>query len=214
VLGDPALGRATRVPRALAAETVHEFEIAAGQIGSDGWLRIECENRGDTTLLFPMEGGLEVLYPAGGFTANLVRSAVILLCWLMLLAAMGLAASSILPFPTAAMVSLGLLYVALSGGGIREAVQEDSVFGYDHETSERVSHGLDLVFVPVFRGLDLVVNGITRYSPIADLGAGRLIGWPVMWDAIFRVVVLAGGLCTCTGIVLLSRRQLGMPMSS
>ena len=177
-------------------------------------MHIECENRGETTLLFPLDSGLTVLYPAGGFSANVFRGSVILLCWLMLLAALGLAASSFLSFPTAAMASLGLLYVALSGSSLRETVQDDSVFGYNQETSERVSDGLDRVFLPVFQGLDFIVNGITQYSPITDLGAGRLVGWTVMWDAIFRVVGLAGGLCACVGIVSLSRRQLGLPMSS
>ena len=214
VFGDPRTGQATRVPRALTTGTAHEFEIPAGHIGADGWLHVECENRGDTTLLFPLNSGLVVLYPAGGFAANVFRSAVILLCWLMLLAALGLAASSFLSFPTAAMASLGLLYIALSGGSIRETVQDDSVFGYTEETHEKVSEGLDQIFMPVFQGLDFVVNGITRYSPITDLGAGRLIEWAVMWDAVIRVVVLAGGLCACVGIISLSRRQLGLPMSS
>lgn len=214
VIGDPVSGRALRTPRTLTAEIFHEFEIPAAHIGNDGWLRIECENRGDTTLLFPLADGLEVLYPAGGFASNLLRGVVILLCWLALLAALGLAASSFLSFPTAALVSLGLLYVALSGGSLDEAVQEGSVFGFDHETSERVAGGLDTLMLPVFRALDFVVNGITGYAPVADLGAGRAIGWATLVEAVGRIVVLAGGLCAAVGMIGLTRRQLGLAVNA
>lgn len=211
VVGDVASGRFSRLQKQLAAGVTHEFAIPPGLIGADGRLNIECENRGDTTLLFRLDGGLELLYPAGGFTPNLVRGAGVILCWLALLAAVGLAASSLLSFPSAAIVSLSVLYLGLSGGSFSEAVSDGSVFGFDHETNQPTARTLDTLLLPLYRVLNLVVNSITVYSPISDLSTGRAVGWDTLFGALAQIVLLTGGLFAAIGIVALTRRQLGLP---
>ena len=211
VVGDVASGKFSRLQKQLAAGVTHEFVIPPGLVGADGKLNIECENRGDTTLLFRIDDGLELLYPAGAFTPNLLRGAGVVWCWLALLAAVGLAASSCLSFPSAAIVSLSLLYLGLSGGSFSEAVNEGSVFGFDHETNQPASRALDTVLLPLFRVLNLVVNSIASYSPISDLSTGRAIGWDTLLGAIAQIVLLAGGLFAAIGIATLTRRQLGLP---
>ena len=47
----------------LAPDTFHEFEIPPIFSTSSGVLTIDFLNANNTTLLFPLEDGMEVLYP-------------------------------------------------------------------------------------------------------------------------------------------------------
>src|SRR5207253_3553607 len=100
----------------------------------NGLLRIRFINRDSTTLLFPLEDGLEVLYREGGFGLNFARGLGVILCWLALLGALGLAAASFMSFPVAAFFSLSLLVVALSSGTLSSVVEQGGTAGADHDT--------------------------------------------------------------------------------
>jgi ABC-2 type transport system ATP-binding protein len=213
IVGDPASGRYLRLEKHLTAATVHEFSLPAGLVSPGGRLAVECENRSDATLLFRLEDGLELLHPVGGFGANLARAGGIVLCWLALLAAIGLAASSLLSFPTAVLASLCLLYVGSSGATLDDIVREGTVFAVDHEQPVEESGLVDRVAVPAFRLLRTVVDALVAFSPSGDLGAGRAIGWDQLASAFLRVVVGAGGLFALAGMLAFHRRQLGLPVS-
>jgi hypothetical protein len=83
----------------LAPETFHEFEIPANLYDEKGMLTVQFVNSNETTLLFPLGDGFEVLYREGGFGPNFVRGLAIIFCWMALLATVGLSASSLLSFP-------------------------------------------------------------------------------------------------------------------
>ncbi len=116
-------------PMSLAPDTVHEFQIPPNLFDTNGVLTIVAANLSDTALLFPLEDGMEVLYPEGGFALNFVRGLGIIFCWMALLAALGLAAASFLSFPVAAFFSLAMLLVILSGGTLADAVESGTVVG-------------------------------------------------------------------------------------
>jgi hypothetical protein len=90
----------------LAPDTFHEFQIPPNLFDDKGVLTIIFVNPNDTALLFPLEDGMEVLYPEGGFALNFARGLGIIFCWMALLAALGLMAASFLSFPVAAFFSL------------------------------------------------------------------------------------------------------------
>ena len=56
------------------------------------WMQAVAQemNLSETAFLFPLEDGLEVLYRESGFTVNFARGLGIILCWLALLASLGL----------------------------------------------------------------------------------------------------------------------------
>src|SRR6185437_8443696 len=103
-------------PPSLAADTFHEFKIAPNVFDDKGDLVIVFRNLNDTALLFPLDEGMEVLYKQGGFGVNFARGLVVILCWMALLAAIGLAAASFLSFPVAAFVSMALMMMVFSSG--------------------------------------------------------------------------------------------------
>jgi ABC-type transport system involved in multi-copper enzyme maturation permease subunit len=206
----PPNGRRYRLEQpSLAAETFHEFTLPPNLLDENGDLYIGFANLNDTALLFPLEEGIEVLYPESGFGLNFLRGLAIIGCWLSLLAAIGLASASFLSFPVAAFVSLGVLIVGLSSGTVRQVVEEGGIAAINHETG-RVDNPtlLDLVALPIFKGLLKVINLVHGFSPIDSLSTGRSVSWGELARAVAQIVVLMGGAFAAIGIVSFTRREL------
>ena len=155
--GRSACRRTTRLwrsePMSLAPDTFHEFQIPPNLFDDKGVLTIIFLNPNDTSLLFPLEDGMEVLYPEGGFTLNFARGLGIIFCWMALLAALGLMAASFLTFPVAAFFSLAVLTIGLSSGTLAEAVESGTVAGGNGETGVMGHSAADVVLIPIFKGL-------------------------------------------------------------
>src|SRR5208337_1447023 len=105
----------TEIPMSLAPDTFHEFQIPPDLFDGNGVLTIYFVNVNTTALIFPLEDGMEVLYPEGGFALNFARGLGVIFCWMAFLAALGLTAASFLTFPVAAFFSMAVLVVGLSG---------------------------------------------------------------------------------------------------
>jgi hypothetical protein len=209
-VGVPGETEVARNQVTLASETFHEIPVPANLFDQNGRLTIEFSNPNDETLLFQVEDGLEVLYREGGFGLNFVRGVLILACWLGLLAAIGLAASSFLSFPVASFFAFALLLVAFSTSTLNQVVEEGGIVGVDPNTGVvGTTPGLlNKVAVPLFKGLLSVINLARGFSPIDLLSSGRSISWGQLGLAITQVVLLMGGLFAALGMILFTRREL------
>ncbi len=194
-------------PMSLSPDTFHEFKIPPGLFDKNGLLTITFINPNSVSLLFPLDEGMEVLYPQGGFTMNFVRGLGIIFCWMALFAAMGLTASTFLSFPVAAFVSLGLLTMVLCSNTMAYAVKEGSVAAYNPQLGHGYSP-LDIVIIPVFRLALKVIHLAENFSPIDSLSTGRTISWAELGLAFGQFVVLLGGLLGLIGIFIFNRREL------
>ena len=191
----------------LAPDTFHEFEIPA-HLDDKGVLTVAFGNGNNTALLFPLEDGVEVLYPQGSFGLNYARGLGIIFCWMALLATLGLASASFLSFPVAAFLSLGILTLALSSGTISNAVSEGTLMGYNSETGKTGHSSLDIVAIPIFRGVLEVINLAKNFSPIDALSTGRSVSWVELGKAFGQIVLLLGGMIGALGILIFNRREL------
>jgi ABC-type transport system involved in multi-copper enzyme maturation permease subunit len=208
-VGEPEKPQFWRGPiMSQAADTFHEFAIPPNLIEPNGMLRVEFWNQNDTALLFPLEDGFEVLYREGGFGLNFTRGLLIILAWMGLLAALGLAAASFLSFPVAAFVSASLLIVFLSSGTLSAIVAEGTLSGADHETGEVRQSWFDRSMIGFYRVLLLIVNSIQKFSPIDSLSTGRSISWEQLGLAWATCVLLMGGLVGGMGMAIFTRREL------
>jgi hypothetical protein len=195
-------------PMSLAPGTFHEFQIPADLLDAKGVLNIVFVNPNTTAMLFPLEDGMEVLYPAGGFGGNFVRGLGIIFCWMALLAALGLAAASFLSFPVAAFFSLAMLMVALSSGTLADAIDSGSVAAGNEETGVAGHSFADVALIPAFKGVLAVVRLVENFSPIDSLSTGRNITWRELGTAFGQIVLLSGGIIGLAGILLFNRREL------
>jgi len=213
-IGDPDSTNFVQLPpMSLAPDTesshaVHEFEIPPNLFDKDGVLTISFTNPNDTTLLFPLQDGMEVLYPEGGFAMNFARGLGIIFCWMALLAALGLSAASFLSFPVATFFSLAMLVVVLSSGTLAESVENGTVGAGDEEKGIAGHSLADVVLIPMFKGILAVVNLTKNVSPIDLLSTGRAISWGQLGLAFGQIVLLLGGIIAVIGIVLFNRREL------
>jgi hypothetical protein len=197
-------------PMSLAPDTFHEFDIDPDLFDEDGLLTISFANRNQTTLLFPLDDGIEVLYREGGFGLNFARGLGIVFCWMALLAALGLTSASFLSFPVAAFFSLGLLTMALSSGTVANVVSEGTIMSYNPETGVSGSSAVDVVAVPMFRVALTIINLAKDFSPVDALSSGRSITWSQLARAFAQIVLLLGGIIGLAGIVIFNRRELAV----
>ena len=193
----------------LAGETFHEIQLPPNLLDANGDLYIGFLNLNTTALLFPLGEGIEVLYPESGFGLNFIKGLAIIVCWLALLAAIGLASASFLSFPVAAFVSLGVLVVGLSAGTVRQVVEEGGIAGINHDTGQVDNPTvIDLVALPIFKGLLHIINLVHGFSPIDSLSTGRSVSWGELARAVAQIVMLMGGAFAAVGIYSFTRREL------
>ena len=170
-------------------------------------------NANNTVLLFPLDEGMEVLYRQGSFGPNYARGLGIILCWMALLATLGLAAASFLSFPVAAFLSMGVLTLSLCSGTISNAVSEGTLMGFNSETSQLGHSPLDMVAIPIFRVVLELINLAKNFSPIDALSTGRSVTWGDLAQAFGQIVVLLGGSMGLAGIIVFTRRELATAQS-
>jgi hypothetical protein len=192
----------------LAPDTFHEFELPPDLFDANGRLTITFVNPNATALLFPLDDGLEVLYPEGGFALNFARGLGIIFCWMALLAALGLAAASLLSFPVATFFTLAIMLVVFSSGTLAETVESGSVAAGNEEKGLAGHSMADVVLIPAFKGVLAVVSLVKNFSPIDSLSSGRSITWSELGAAFAQIVLLLGGIFAAAGIAFFARREL------
>jgi ABC-type transport system involved in multi-copper enzyme maturation permease subunit len=197
----------------LLPDTFHEIPVPAELVGRDGRLVVDAANRTDAALVFPLADGLEVLYREASFTVNLLRALGIILCWLGLLTALGLAAGSGLSFPVAAFVALSLLFMALLSGTMAGIVEQGYLQEPEHEHEHEAGAAakrtwVDVVVLPVFRAILGVVQFGGEFAPISALSTGRSITWTTLGVAFLKILLVLGGACAAAGIGMFSRREI------
>jgi hypothetical protein len=207
-IGDPSGNYWRTNFESLAQDTYHEFEIPPNLFDANGDIIISFLNANNTALLFPLDDGMEVLYPEGSFEMNFIRGLAVIFCWMALLAALGLAAASYLSFPVAAFFSLAMLTVVLSSGTLAETVESGSV-GVGDESGAAAGHSvLDIVLIPTFKGILRIVSLTQTVSPIDALSDGRVISWAQVGIVFGQIVLLLGGIFAIAGMILLNQREL------
>lgn len=196
-------------PMSFSAETFHEFAIPPNLFDENGNLDIVFVNPNQETLLFPLDEGMEVLYREGTFGLNFARGLGIIFCWLALLAALGLAAASLLSFPVAAFASMAVLVMGLSSGTLNSVVKEGTLLGLNHESGLAEAQSiLDMIFIPFFRVALKIINLVQGFSPIDALSTGRSITWGQLGLAVAQIILLLGGIVATIGIIIFNRREL------
>lgn len=201
--------RTVQIEQVLPADSFQEFPVPAHLLDDKDRLTIDLGNPPQNpSLIFPAEDGFELLYYENTFGVNFIRGLAIILCWLALLAAIGLAAASYLSFPVAAFVSMAILLMGLSSGTIQTVVDQGTIVGYDPALGGYGHSPVDIVFVPVFQGALKIIKLVEAFSPIDFLSTGRSITWTMLGLAVAQIVVLLGGIFCVSGIILFSRREL------
>ena len=207
-VGPPNSTRQVEFAETFPADSFQEFTLPPNLLDDQGHLWIEVGNPNEVNLTFPMEEGIELLYPESTFGVNFIRGLVVVFCWLALLSSIGLASASFLSFPVAAFVSLAVLLIGLSSGTVATVVEQGTIVGYDASKGGYGHTVIDFVVVPIFQAVLKILNLVQSFSPIDSLSSGRSIRWGQLGLAVVQIVVLLGGFFCVAGILLFTRREL------
>jgi hypothetical protein len=183
-------------------------------LDANGNLCVACGNLNDTSLFFPMENGFEVLYRESSFGINFARGLAVILCWLALLSAVGLASASFLSFPVASFCSLAVLLVGLSTGTLSAVQEQKSIFEFSSDKPGVAKKVIDSIAVPVFTAALKIINLVEGFSPVDSLSTGHSITWGQLARAVEQIVILMGGFFGVAGVLLFHRRELAAAQSN
>ena len=177
--------------------TAREFEVPAEVVARDGFLAVGFLNEflNNTVVIFPIEGGFEVLYKADGFRANFLRAVALIFVKLVFLAALGIFAGSFLSFPVAVLLCLMVFVTGTVSGFVLES------FSY-------LGSQLSFVYEYSLKLLVQVLPQFDQINPTGFLVAGRLIPWSlVAWTGVV-VTGLKAILLLAVGLWLFQSREI------
>jgi hypothetical protein len=80
--------------------------------------------------------------------------------------------------------------------------------GFNSETGQAGHSVVDIVAIPVFRGVLELINLAKDFSPIDSLSTGRSVTWGELARAFGQIVLLLSGSIGLVGIFIFSRREL------
>lgn len=199
-------------PRALKTGLFEVLRIPVEMISADGELRVTVHNEPpgearsafETTLTFPPDDGLEILYRAGGCAGNLVR--VLLIQWLKLsfLAILGLAAATFLGFPVAALLGLAVFAVASASGFLLEAL---TYFGENARFDDW--KGSTSIFRAAASAFTHLLSQFSRFSPESQAVDGRLVPWSEVLACAGWIGLVWSGVTGLLGWLIFRMRELG-----
>lgn len=181
----------------------HEISVPSYVVASNGTLEvwfINLDPRG-VTATFPMADGLEVLVSQGTFGSNFVRSVLAVLATIVFITSVAVACSTFLSFPIAALVTISILVVGLSGGFMADAID----MSYDLDGAsifERLEKGVAWLAITL-----IPTVSVGEFTD--DLIDGRLIEWSAVLWQVLKLAVINSAVLAIFAVFVFNRRELG-----
>jgi hypothetical protein len=190
-------------------------------IREDGTLAVTVVNLFVTSAQFKGRGELnfeeddfELLYRVASFEANFFRAVVITWVKLGFLAMMGIAASTLLSFPVACLLTFTIFLGGTVGPFLAIALEEY----YPPEISQMDWSDFGMVllwaaksFIRVTAvGLVFALRSFSEYQPTQSLVQGRLISWNAVVSGFFWLGVVWSGIAMVFGFLVMRNRQLAI----
>lgn len=177
--------------------TFHEIEVPADAVPADGYLAIGFVNPpqlNDTVVIFPPDG-LEVLYKADSFSANFVKSVLLLFLRLIFLCCLGIFTASFLSMPTALLLCLIVFATA-------------TVSNFIFESFNTLSEGTELVYSFTIKPLLHILPRFDLMNPTEYLVPSRLLSWSYLGWTGFIVICIKSLLLFLLGILFFSLKEI------
>jgi hypothetical protein len=178
--------------------TFREIEMPADAVAPDGYVAVVFYNdpmRNNTTIIFPLEDGLELLYKADSFTANFARGVLLIFFRLFFLACLGVFAATFLSFPVALLLCIVVFFTA-------------SFSGFVIESFDYLSENMSLVYSFSIKWIVRMLPQLDKINPNQYLVPGRLLGWNVVGRALVFLVMTKAVLLLLLGVVVFKFREI------
>ncbi len=173
-----------------------EIEVPADAAAEDGYLAVAFLNdpMNTTSIIFPLEDGLEVLYKADTFTGNFVRGVLLILFRLVFLACLGIFTASFLSFPVAILVCAVVFLTA-------------TVSGFVIESFDYLGGNAAMVYSYTVKLLVRLLPRFDEYNPSKYLVPAELLSWSVVGRVFAFMVCIKSLLLLALGLIVFSLRE-------
>ena len=175
--------------------TFHEFGVPVTDVSPEGEFYLAYRNppvNAPVTAIFPSQDGPEVLYVAGSFEDNFLRTLAAIYLRLLFLGIVGLAAGAWLSFPVGVLLVMVIYTMGLATGFISDAVR--------WETSGPHADFIRLVMA--------LFPNFSAYDPVPQIEKGRIGPWQMLVNASLSMLLLKGGIAAAIGYLIFKFREL------
>ena len=178
--------------------TFHEIEVESDAIAKDGYLSIVFFNDprfNNTVVIFPSDGGLEVLYAADSFGANFTRCILLILFRLIFLACLGVLASTFLSFPVAILLCLLVFFTGI-------------ISGFIVESFDSLNESVSVVYYYTIRPIVLLLPRFDKINPANFLVPGHLLSWSLLARVVVILVCIKSVLLLLLSLLIFSYKEI------
>jgi len=195
----------------------HTLPIGAHMIREDGSLLVTVINdyqppEGGTGMLLFDPGQFQVLYRVGNFESNFFRAVLGMWIKLSFLAMLGVAASTLLSFPVACLLSftifLGGTIAPFLADSLREYYPPVMRQGDWSNIGLVIQWGFQSVIRFIAQVIVYMLQNFGEFKPNTLLVEGRLISWRLLLLGLWVIGVLWSGLALIVGYVVFRTREL------
>ncbi|MHC4657857.1 MAG: hypothetical protein ACYS83_01600 [Planctomycetota bacterium] len=175
----------------------HEIEVPADAIAEDGYFAVAFFNppQNNTVVIFPLEGGMEVLHKGGTFAGNFIRAVVLIWLRLILLACLGILASTFLSFPVALLLCLVVFSTA-------------NFSAFVLESFEYLSENLSDVYSYTLKPIIQLLPQFDKFNPTKYLVSARLLSWSLLGRATGFMICIKAVLLLLLALLIFSYREI------
>ncbi len=202
-VGNPSKANYQEMADVWPVRAINEFEIPVNCIEEDGTILLLFANldprRVDVIIDLPDD--LQVLYRVGSFEENLGRAFIAALIPLICLTSFGVCASTFLSLPVGSLIIVTLYVLSLSMGFVAEsfAATPDFVPANPPLDYEIRRAAIDTVDWALYIG---------DVDPVRKVIEGRVVGWPLIWQNVWKHVLIKSVLVMALGVLIFRRREL------
>jgi hypothetical protein len=180
-----------------AIRTFREFLVPAAAVAGDGYLAVAFLNvpLNNTSVIFPFEDGIELLYKADTFTANFTRAVLLIFVRLVFLAALAVFAGSFLSFPVAILLCMAVFTMA-------------NMSGFIGESFDVVSGNVSPVYTWFLQPMLLLMPHFDKFDPSQFLVPARLLSWYLLAWISFTTLCIRALLLVILSLVIFTYREI------
>lgn len=183
------------------------LEVPRDAISEDQKVKVRIQNLSgtqydsDSMAALRIEQGepVEVLFQVGSFAGNLIRALALMMCRLMLLAALAVAATCMFSFPVATLVTMTVYVMAIAKGFIDDSYDWVNLKGFAEQVTTWTKTLIDILYV--------AVPNFSKYDGLQNLVDGRNV--PLMWvfQGMLFLFLVRTGIVLLIGCLVFTRRE-------